>query len=123
MVLSALQDIWRENGDAFITQFAIADDPTSFLMLLASLYALVYLVAPYFSYRMRSVDLRPLILVLNGYMSGLMGMGFLMGFFLTGFGRDAFYCPAQNDFSHTDDMRLLGLKMIAVSYTNVSTFS
>lgn len=121
MVLATLHQLWTEQGDAFITQFPIASDPTAFLMLLASMYALVYLIAPYFSYRMRSVDLRPLILILNGYMCGVIGMGFLIGFFLTGFGRDAFYCPASEDFSHTTDMRLLGLKMIAVSNCHTHT--
>lgn len=116
MVLNTLNQLWADHGDAFITQFPITSDPTAYIILLSSVYALIYLVAPYFSYRMRSVDLRPVILILNGYMCGVMGMGFLIGFFLTGFGRDAFFCPTYNNFSYTTDMRLLGLKMIAVSY-------
>ena len=123
MVLNTLNQLWADHGDAFITQFPITSDPTSFLILLASVYALIYLVAPYFSYRMRSVDLRPLILILNGYMCGVLGMGFLIGFFLTGFGRDAVVCSSEKDLSHTEDMRLLGLKMIAVSDSSIPFLS
>lgn len=114
MALSQLEEIFSKYGDEFTTGFPILSSPTHYLMLLCSIYATIYLIAPYFAYKLRSSDLRPIMLVADGYVLGIIGMGVLIGLVLTHGGSDSFYCPVE-PIANSNDLRVLGVKLIAVS--------
>lgn len=109
---SRLLDLWSREGDEFMKNYWLMGNPFSMITAVLCIFATILIVGPMLSSKNR--DLRPLMLIMNGTVFGIIGMGFMLGLALTRMGTDCFRCDGS--LPQDTDLRTAALKMIAFMY-------
>lgn len=89
-------------------------NPFSMITVVLIVFASIYVLGPRYSKSLQQRDLRPIMLIANGTVFGIIGMGFMLGLFLTSLGADCFKCDGS--LPQDSDLRTAALKMIAFMY-------
>ena len=109
-----LLDLWDTEGDKFMMNYWLMGNPFSMATAVLIVFLAIYVIAPRYSESLRHRDLRPIMLIANGTVFGMIGMGLMLGLALTGFGAECFRCDGTRP--HDSDLRTSALKMIAFMY-------
>lgn len=107
-----LYDLWATEGDQFMMNYWLMGNPFSMMTAVLTIFAFILFVGP--SLASKSRDLRPIMLIANGTVFGIIGCGFMLGLSLTRMGTDCFRCDGTHP--QDTDLRTSALKMIAFMY-------
>lgn len=110
-LVNHVQQSWEKHGDSLVTGLPLMSNPFAFWALLINLVIIAKVIAPKFAKPVSQYDLKPWMLTFNGFVFGLCGVGFCMGFPITNLGMDSFACNALDPKS--TNIQAIGLKYIA----------
>jgi len=114
-ILSHIDSYWQENADRFSLTLPLLGNPFSFLATVVSMFLISKHLSSYLSSYCKNTDLRPAMMIMNGLIFGLVGVGFVIGVILTRNGTDSFACDGL-DPRNFDDIRVTEIKLIAFLY-------
>ena len=109
-----LLDLWDTEGDKFMMNYWLMGNPFSMATAVLIVFLAIHVIAPRCSDSLRHRDLRPFMLIANGTVFGMIGVGLMMGLALTRFGTDCFRCDGTRP--HDSDLRTSAVKMVAFMY-------
>ena len=113
-ITQPLIDLWSKEGDEFMMNYWLMGSPLSMATAILLVFLTVYVVAPRYAKSLAGYDLKPVMLIANGTVFGIVGMGWLIGLYLTNFASDGLRCDGS--FPRDTDLRTSALKMIAFMY-------
>jgi hypothetical protein len=90
-ILHVFEDeFWNRNMDPRVRGFPMMDDGFPWKMISISL--VYFLIVKYWNPKFKNIDLRPYLLIQNGFLFGCHGAGFVIALLLSNMGREGFDC-------------------------------
>lgn len=114
-MFTSLNDFWSTHGDRFSLTLPLLGNPIAFFASLFIITLTTTKIAPMYAQRLEKYDLRPIMMIANGLIFGLFGLGFFMGMSVTHMGADGFDCDGFGG-SESEDLRVISIKLIAWIY-------
>ena len=111
---SPLLDLWMKETDPFVRNYWLCGNPFSMLTAAMLIVMTIHCIAPHFTPSFQHRDLRPLMLIVNGFVFGIVGMGLCLGVIVTNFTTYCFSCDASDP--SRNDIMTAATKMIAFMY-------
>lgn len=117
-----LHDFWNDYGDKKVsTDFPLMTGGPWQVLALCALYAFLALkVGPMFMRDRKPYDLRPWMLVFNGFMFGVNGAGFLIALWVTQLGTNSWSCSDENE--RWEGVQGIATKYMGMTYLGIKLF-
>jgi len=106
-----VHDFWAENGDKFVSEFYGMGTPWPMLSLALSLVAFCIHFGPRLMATRKAIDLKPIMLILDGFAFGTYTVGVSLYLACVNLGYDCFYCDRYYK-EDNGDIRVIGAKVI-----------
>lgn len=122
-LLRLINDIWVDRADPEMVEKPLLSSPFYYLGIIAWLMLFIRFIGPRIvasNPKKFDVDYRPFMLIYNGFLFGTYGVGIMLGFVVSNFGRDMMTCGLD----HLEyNIRYKFLKIVAYIFLFFSFFN